>query len=379
MIDSGVDPNPDTQAAVIGAGTLDPSAGTGDADSSIRVDGHPLDHGTEMAMLMAAPANGWGMVGIAPNAVRVYSLRAAPAGETSFPFADYSKGIAQCLHEKALLPTVTVISMSLGGTLSPSPADIQQLQDTVDRARQQGLDVLAAAGDEGGNAIDYPAAYAPVLAIGAADSSSGLMCSLSSRGTGLDLLAPGCDAQLGGIEEAFADNGAPAAGSGTSQATAIVSAVLSALRAYSPSLTLDAAETCLTATARDGALDTAAAFRACGLGAVVDAGIQAEPAVPPVSTAVSVPPVAPRLGGPRLALHFRAGRLSVRALDRPEGATLEVQLVLRRKRRTVVVASARSRGGLVRLRVVRRVALRARYRLADDSLSPWSYAALSRP
>jgi Subtilase family len=199
MIDSGVDPNPDSEAAVIGAGTLDPSAGTGDADSTIRVDGHPLDHGTEMAMLMAAPANGWGMVGIAPNAVRVYSLRAAPAGETSFPFSDYTGGIDQCITHTAVSSSETVISLSLGGVTQPPAQELSRLENAVDRARQEGLSVVAAAGDEGGS-INFPAAYPPVLAVGAANAASPSSCGFSASGPQLDILAPGCDSKLGGAE-----------------------------------------------------------------------------------------------------------------------------------------------------------------------------------
>jgi hypothetical protein len=378
MIDSGVDPNPDTQAAVIGAGTLDPSAGTGDADSSIRVDGHPLDHGTEMAMLMAAPANGWGMVGIAPNAVRVYSLRAAPAGETSFPFSDYSFAINQCIKRAWTSPADKVISLSLGGTTSPTPSDLSYLQSSVDRARQQGLNVVAAVGDEGGSSTDYPAAYAPVLAVGADDAATGAMCAFSNHGPGLDLLAPGCDSQLGGLEQAFVDDGTPAAGNGTSQATAITSSILAAIRAYSPSLAVDQAQACLTSTTRGGELDAAAAFRACGLGSVVDAGEAAEPATstttpPPVVT----PPSALLKRGPRLSLRRHGLRLTIFGADRPSGALFEVQVLAWRKRRTVVVSSARSRTGLLVVTVRGPVRVRARYRLADQSLSPWSYAVSS--
>ncbi|MEA2297714.1 MAG: Subtilase family, partial [Solirubrobacteraceae bacterium] len=92
LVDSGVDPNPDTNAAVIGAEARDPNWGTGDglAQTQPRVDGHPAGHGTQMAMLMAAPQNGWGMVGIAPTSVRVYSIRVVPPGQGSIPFANYS-------------------------------------------------------------------------------------------------------------------------------------------------------------------------------------------------------------------------------------------------------------------------------------------------
>ncbi len=95
LVDSGVDPNPDTTAALVGAEAEGANWGTGDglAQTLPLVEGHPAGHGTEMAMLMAAPENGWGMVGIAPTSVRVYSIRVVPPGETGFPFSAYSFGI----------------------------------------------------------------------------------------------------------------------------------------------------------------------------------------------------------------------------------------------------------------------------------------------
>jgi hypothetical protein len=330
-----------------------------------------------MAMLMAAPANGWGMVGIAPNAVRVYSLRAAPAGESSFPFGDYSKGIGVCekLEQSGQFP-IKVIALSLGGVAQPSSLDLGYLENAVDLARAHGLDVVAAGGD-GGAAVDYPAAYPPVVAVGAEDASSGAPCAFGPRGAGLDVLAPGCDGQLGGIEQAFADDGSPAAGDGTSQATAIVAAVLAALRAYAPSLSVDQAETCVTSTERGGNLDAAAAFRSCGLGSEVDDGTLAKPVIPPMAAPTS-PTTLQRRPGPRIAIRWAGRQLMVVALDRPPGAVFQVQVLARHARGSIVITSAQSRSGTVRLRTGTLVELRGRYRLTDHSLSRWTYVVSSR-
>ena len=64
-------------------------------------------------MLMAAPQNGWGMVGIAPTSVRVYSIRVVPPGETGFPFSGYSYAINRCLELRLTTqPAVTVVNLS---------------------------------------------------------------------------------------------------------------------------------------------------------------------------------------------------------------------------------------------------------------------------
>ncbi|HEX4107214.1 MAG TPA: S8/S53 family peptidase [Solirubrobacteraceae bacterium] len=376
LVDTGVDPNPDTQ--LVGAGTLDASAGTGDADDTTLVAGHPFDHGTEMAMIMAAPNNGWGMVGIAPTSVRVYSLRAVPAGATAFPFGDYSWGIAQCQELRdGATPAITVVNLSLGGTTSPGTAGLQELEDSVDGARLHGLDVVAASGDAGGSALDYPAAYGPVVAVGASDAATGAPCAFSQGGGAVDLLAPGCDAQTGGLQQVFADDGNPAVGTGTSQASAIVSAVLASMRAYQPSLTVSGAEQCLTSTAHGGVLDAAAAFNACGLGATVSAGEAAMAvAQPPAPAAAPSGPRPTALQAPRLArLRRHRGRLMVRALNLPAGARLAVQS--RRGHgwgeiRTVAgaTASIASRGVL-------RVRARFEPRGAGTP-SPWTVVTLSR-
>jgi hypothetical protein len=77
LIDSGVDINPDTAPLIAERISLD--GGSGD-------DVLPSKHGTQMAMVMGAPANGWGMVGIWPY-LKIVSVRATPAGQEGFVFA----------------------------------------------------------------------------------------------------------------------------------------------------------------------------------------------------------------------------------------------------------------------------------------------------
>jgi hypothetical protein len=282
MVDSGVDPNPDTEAAVIGGQAIAPETDTLDEiaqlEPHVQPGNHPDGHGTLMAMMMAAPINGWGMVGIAPTSVRVYNMKALAKGRTTFPFNNYVTAIDACeqVHVKAY-PFMSAINLSLGGTPSPSPSELVGLGNAVIAAQHSGLSVVAAAGNEGGRVL-YPAAYPPIVAIGAGDAGSGpgALCVFASRGEGLDVIAPGCDSLTGGLEGAFEDDGSPAYGSGSSQASAIVSAVLASIRAYAPQLTYIRAEECITTTADDGSIDTAAAFDACGLATIVSEGQTAE-------------------------------------------------------------------------------------------------------
>src|ERR1022692_1817314 len=90
LVDSGVDPNPDTTPILAGSYALSPNTNTEDELAALNLPlpgGHPDGHGTYMAMIAAAPANGWGMVGLAPTSVRIYDLKALAAGHTTFAFS----------------------------------------------------------------------------------------------------------------------------------------------------------------------------------------------------------------------------------------------------------------------------------------------------
>ncbi len=292
MVDSGVDPNPDTNSSVIGGKALAPGTNTLDEAAAlnplVEPGDHPDGHGTVMAMMMAAPLNGWGMVGIAPGAVRVYNMKALPVGQLQFPGKDFYLAIEACqrLHESAY-PTMRVINLSLGGEPAPEESVLEEFKRVAASARQVGLSIVASAGDTAGK-VQFPASYGPVLAVGAANAGSGpgVLCSFASHGEGLDLVAPGCDNSTSGLEVAFQDSGEPAFGAGASQASAIVAAVEAAIDAYAPELTAAQTEACLTSTTNNGQIDAARAFAACGLETLVQAGRQAQPK----STATSTPP-----------------------------------------------------------------------------------------
>src|SRR3954449_5615064 len=87
VVDTGVHSNPDTDAATIGRQTIYPGDGSdGDPDAH---------HGTYLAMNIAAPANGWGMVGIAPQ-TRILSIRAIDNGAHNFISSAYVQGLDRC-------------------------------------------------------------------------------------------------------------------------------------------------------------------------------------------------------------------------------------------------------------------------------------------
>src|SRR3954466_1030828 len=94
LVDTGVDLNPDTASNVIARIALDGGDPSDLSDSK---------HGTQMAMVMGAPMNDWGMVGFWP-AVRIVSVRAAAAGTDEFDLAGYVNGIRACQELHARFP-----------------------------------------------------------------------------------------------------------------------------------------------------------------------------------------------------------------------------------------------------------------------------------
>jgi hypothetical protein len=338
MIDSGAELNPDTQPEVIAREALD---GGDPGDVS------PIKHGTLMAMEAAAPANNWGMIGAAPTAVRVVSIRAESTTD-ALTIGAYKQAIVACqdLSQRHPEYNLKVISMSIGFQSAPQPEQLLELEDAAKAALSAGLNLLAAAGDESSQAISYPAAVPPILAVGASGASRA-QCSFSNGGT-VVLLAPGCD-----LEETNPVTGASLDEyAGTSQATAITAAVLAALRAYEPQLGPLQAEQLLTSTARSagGSLDVTSLFQSAGLNRVVEAGQRNEPpltATPPVPPR-TVPPA--RLSRPRVSIHRQRSTLIVRFLNLPAGskAILRVLSPLRHNHR-VELARMATRHRTVRL------------------------------
>jgi Subtilase family len=137
------------------------------------------DHGTEVASVIGAQNNGFGIVGVYPDAV----LRAWDAS----PFGILNEGAAIQGIAEAAREGPGVINLSFGG----EDAD-PLLEDAVMFAYRSGSLVVAAAGNEGleGSPKGYPAAYPHILTVGASNES-GRVASFSTIAPTVDLVAPG--------------------------------------------------------------------------------------------------------------------------------------------------------------------------------------------
>jgi thermitase len=165
----------------------------------------PNGHGTAMASLIAG--NGYNEGGAAPDS-RILDVRVADiSGESNTALV--AQGIMQAIDQGA-----KVINISLG-----TSGDAAMLRNAVAYALEQGVIIVAAAGNDQLASLSYPAAYDGVISVGALDAAH-VQAYFSNSGSTLTISAPGV-----GIVSGYSD-GQTVIGSGTSQATAITSGVV---------------------------------------------------------------------------------------------------------------------------------------------------------
>ncbi|MDO8576364.1 MAG: S8 family serine peptidase, partial [bacterium] len=184
IIDSGINYNhPDLDGVYAGGYDFVESQndlGTREGDGALDVYGH----GTHVAGTACAEANGFGVVGVAPNCA-LYSLRVL----NNDGVGSWSKTIAAM--NWAVANGMQVVNLSLGDSRNPGTA----VKAAFDNAAAAGVVIVAAAGNAGntmgkGGNIIYPAKYASVIAVGATDSTN-KRASFSSTGSDLEIMAPG--------------------------------------------------------------------------------------------------------------------------------------------------------------------------------------------
>ena len=284
LVDTGVNATPDIAPGLVSATALDGGTGS-DVD--------PLTHGTIDAAV--AGGAGHGVLGAWPR-LKLVSVRAtdvpSPGQSPSYQFDDYVAGITKCTVPVAGA-TVAAIVLPLASKIPPTPDQSEAFANAAGQAAAQGISILAAAGNAPGP-VQLPASQPGVFAVGAGDANH-VGCPFSAT-TGLTFYAPGC-----GIDQINTAGETFCCGNGTSQASSFAAGVLVALRSYSPSTTPARAVELLLSTTRNGHLDVAAAFRAAGLGAVVDAGTAAIPTPP----AAAAPDPSPAAGTPAAAVTAR--------------------------------------------------------------------------
>jgi hypothetical protein len=222
VIDTGVSQtHPDLAANLIPGASFVPS------EPSVE-DGQ--GHGSNVAGIVGAALNDFGVVGVAPRTglLPVKVLSSSGSGYTSW----VANGILYAANSGA-----RILNLSLGGA-----TDSQTLHDAVNyAANTKGVLVVSAAGNCGDsyyylngcsyiNQPLYPAAYSNVMAVAAVNSSD-VKASFSNQGSYVDIAAPGVS-----IYNAY-KNGGYTYESGTSQAAPHVAGLAALIWARYPTYT----------------------------------------------------------------------------------------------------------------------------------------------
>jgi len=172
VIDTGIDfTHPDLAANVKGGfNATDPN------NPDNYKDDH--GHGSHVAGTIAAIRDGKGVAGVAPEA-SLYAVKVCDSGGGCND-SDIIAGIEWAVKNKT-----RIANMSLG---SSEGADA--IHEAVIAAQKAGLVIMAAAGNDSGGPVSYPAAYPEAIAVSASNDKDGFAY-FSSKGPEVSFIAPG--------------------------------------------------------------------------------------------------------------------------------------------------------------------------------------------
>lgn len=135
-------------------------------------------HGTAVASLIASNPDEESIQGMNEDAA-VYSVQVLNENN-----AGTLSGVVQGIYW-AIENDMDIINMSFG-----TPHSSEILEKAVEDAREAGILLVAAAGNDPEGAVEYPAAYEGVCAVGSSNLE-GEIASESTRGKDVDIYAPG--------------------------------------------------------------------------------------------------------------------------------------------------------------------------------------------
>lgn len=141
-------------------------------------------HGTHVAGTIAAMNNQVGVIGVLPNgSINLYIVRVFDSSGSAY-LSDILAGMAECVSTGV---GADVINMSFGSDES-SLAEEKTFLDIAN----QGVVLVAAAGNSGTTAKSYPASYDSVISVAAVDANKN-SASFSQQNDQVELAAPGVD------------------------------------------------------------------------------------------------------------------------------------------------------------------------------------------
>ncbi len=161
-------------------------------------------HGTHIAGIIAAEANGIGVVGVAPDA-SIYAVKVLDSGGFG-NLSDIIAGIEWSVNNEMDIANISIAGM-----------DSDILRAACDAAEKAGLLIVAAAGNTYGEPAAYPASFESVVAVAGTDDADmkGFFSPIDSV---LEIAAPGLNIKSTAQGNTYAQL------SGTSQSTAFASA-----------------------------------------------------------------------------------------------------------------------------------------------------------
>ena len=242
-------------------------------DRDVTAFGDDAGHGTLVAGLLAAtPGNGIGADGLTPGAsllmLRCFSALGGSANAGSGAVETVEAAVRYAIAQGA-----DVINMSIGGT----KAGLQALEPVFQEAADAGILLVAAAGNTGGTAVYYPAAFDCVTGVGWL-SKSGEVSALSQRNATVFVVAPGDDI----LGPDYRTETGMRTDSGSSFAAPIVSALAIMAKQADPAIDTQAFRTLLQRCADD--LGAPGYDEAYGYGSVTVSGfVQALRAPQPIT------------------------------------------------------------------------------------------------
>jgi serine protease len=191
-------------------------------------------HGTHVAGTILALDN-TGVIGVLPSGqVGLHIVKVFNDAGNWTTASNLIQAIQSCQNAGA-----KVVNMSLGGSGS------NQTENTaMTNFYNNGMLLVAAAGNAGTTAFSYPASYSSVVSVAAVDSSRN-HASFSQRNSQVDIAAPGVAVQ------STLSNGGYGSYNGTSMASPHVAGVSALVWSHHPSCTAPQIRSALTATAQD--------------------------------------------------------------------------------------------------------------------------------
>jgi hypothetical protein len=213
-----------------------------------------MGHGTHVAGIIAANADGVGVEGITPSQVKILPLKVLKKelndffykqnGKTVLLTDIFANAIAYAVEAKA-----QVINMSLGW---PQIMNTPRVMRALDIAQERGVIVVAASGNNNKDVPTWPCAHPAVICVGAIDGQ-GSLTEFTNHGGKVDLVAPG-EWIISTITRKVESYGLRINGydakNGSSQAAPFVSAAAALLKLQNPDITVEEVKLRLYGTAK---------------------------------------------------------------------------------------------------------------------------------